>query len=136
MTLMMQDLMHVFELICVRSARRLLENTQQLPDTCVDNGRVSVYGASNVSAVEITVMGTVVCGVGEKEIIYDIGNLDSGGNFVPTVLSAYSQIIAVVAGPASCFQLAVASNQIEKTFSVIRSAIMVQVMDAGRNVRQ
>ncbi len=128
--------MHVFELICVRSARRLLENTQQLPDTCVDNGRVSLYGASNASAVEITVMGTVVCDVGEKEIIYDIGNLDSGGNFVPTVLSAYSQIIAVVAGPASCFQLAVASNQIEKTFSVIRSAIMVQVMDAGRNVRQ
>ena len=133
---MMQDLMHVFELICVRSARRLLENTQQLPDTCVDDGRVSLYGASNVSVGEITVMGTTVCGVGDTEVIYDIGKLDASGNFVPTVLSAYSQIIAVVAGPASCFQLAVASNQIEKTFSVIRSAIMVQVMDAGRNVRQ
>ncbi len=133
---LIQDLMCVFEFICVCSARRLLENIQQLPDTCVDDGRVSLYGASNLSAVEITVVGAAVCGVGDTEVIYDIGNLDSSGNFVPTVLSAYSQIIAVVAGPASFFQLAVASNQIEKTFSVIRSAIMVQVMDAGRNVRQ
>jgi len=132
----MQNPMCVFELICVRSSRRLLESAQQLPDTCVDDGRVSLYGASNLSVGEITVMGTTVCGVGDTEVIYDIGKLDASGNFVPTVLSAYSQIISVVAGPASCFQLAVASNEIEKTFSVIRSAIMVQVMDAGRNVRQ
>ena len=105
-----------------------------MPETCSD-GAVSLFGALIGTVGEITVNGTTVCGLGDTEVIYDIGNLDSMGNFVPAVLSAFSQMIAVIAGTSSCFQLALARNQTERTLSVILSTILVQVMDAGRNVR-
>jgi hypothetical protein len=44
-------------------------------------------------------------------------------------------VIILQAGSPSCFQLDVAVSQLEQTFSVIKSAIFVQVMDSGRNVR-
>jgi len=75
-----------------------------------------------------------VCGLGDNDVIYDIGSLDSSGNFIPAVLNAYSQIVTVEAGPASCFQLAVTNRVTEQTFSAVRSHMFVQVMDAGRNV--
>ena len=79
--------------------------------------------------------GSRVCGLGDNDVIYDIGSLDSNGNFIPAVLNAYSQIVTVEVGPASCFQLAVTNRVTEQTFSAVRSQMFVQVMDAGRNVR-
>jgi hypothetical protein len=81
------------------------------------------------------VAGSRVCGSGDNDVIYDIGSLDSNGNFIPAVLNAYSQIVTVEVGPASCFQLAVTNRVTEQTFSAVRSHMFVQVMDAGRNVR-
>ena len=95
---------------------------------------MSFYDASNASSGEITVTGNRVCGLGDNDVIYDIGSLDPNGNFIPAVLNAYSQIVTVQAGPPSCFQLAVSSSQLEQTLSAVRSSIFVQVMDAGRNV--
>ena len=119
----------VISVLC--SSRRLLEDATSCSGF---GGSVSFYEASNSSSGEITVAGSRVCGVGDSVVIYDIGSLDSSGNFVPSVLNAYSQIVSVQAGPASCFQLAVAGSQPEQTLSAVRSSIFVQVMDAGRNV--
>jgi len=125
----------LFQVKCVCSSRRLLEDVQQSSQECSGSGdMISFYDASNASSGEITVTGNKVCGLGDNDVIYDIGSLDSNGNFIPAVLNAYSQIVTVQAGPPSCFQLAVASSQLEQTLSAVRSSIFVQVMDAGRNV--
>ena len=124
-----------FQVTCVCSSRRLLEDVQQSSQECSGSGdMISFYDASNTSSGEITVTGNKVCGLGDNDVIYDIGSLDSNGNFIPAVLNAYSQIVTVQAGPPSCFQLAVAISQLEQTLSAVRSSIFVQVMDAGRNV--
>ena len=113
----------------------MLEDFQPTSQTCSGLFEsISFYEASNSSSGEITVTGSRVCGLGDNDVIYDIGSLDSDGNFVPAVLNAYSQTITVQAGPPSCFQLVVGKNQLEQTFSAVRSSIFVQLMDAGRNV--
>jgi len=123
------------QVTCVCSSRRLLEDVQQSSQACSGSGdMISFYDAKNASSGEITVTGSRVCGLGDNDVIYDIGSLDSNGNFIPAVLNAYTQIVTVQAGPPSCFQLAVASSQQEQTLSAVRSSIFVQVMDAGRNV--
>jgi hypothetical protein len=87
-------------------------------------------GSSTVSAG-----ANVVCSAGSNEIIYDIGTYDDHGVFLTNFASVYSMVIILQAGSPSCFQLDVAVSQLEQTFSVIKSAIFVQVMDSGRNVR-
>ena len=61
--------------------RRLLEAvaSEQSDLTCPGGG-VSYFGPS--SPGEITVNGSVVCGAGENELVYDIGALDINGNFI------------------------------------------------------
>ena len=119
--------------IMVYRSRRLLENIPGT-DTCSSGDVVSLHEASDASSGEITIAGKSVCGVGESEVIYDIGSLDSSGEFIPSVLSAHSQVVTVQAGPPSCFQFVIARSQPEKALYALRSTIYVQVMDAGRNV--
>jgi hypothetical protein len=107
---------------------------QDLSDACSLGDTVSLFSASNSSSGEITVAGSTVCGVGDNEVIYDIGSVDSNGNFVPSVLNAHSEVVSVQEGPPSCYQLVVGTSRLEKTLSVIRSSIFVQLMDSGRNV--
>jgi hypothetical protein len=107
---------------------------EEMADACSSGDGVFVYDASNSSSGEITVTGSTVCGVGDNEVVYDIGSINANGNFIPAVLNAYSQVVTVQAGQPSCFQLAITSSQTERTLSVIRSSIFVQLMDSGRNV--
>ncbi len=108
---------------------------QESSDACSLGDTVSLFSASNSSSGEITVAGSTVCGVGDNEVIYDIGFIDSNGDFIPSVLNAHSEVVTVQYGPPSCFQLVVAASQPEQTLSAIRSSIVVQLMDSGRNVR-
>jgi hypothetical protein len=87
-------------------------------------------GSSTVSAG-----ANVVCSAGSNEIVYDIGTYDDHGVFLNVFAGVYSMIITLQPGSPSCFQLDVAVSHLEKTFSVIKSSIFVQVMDSGRNVR-
>ena len=112
-------------------SRRLL---QESSDSCSSGDTESIFSASNSSSGEVTIAGSTICGVGENEVIYDIGFVDSNGNFIPSVLNAHSQVVTVQAGPPSCFQLVAATTRPEQTLSLIRSSIFVQLMDAGRNV--
>jgi hypothetical protein len=105
---------------------------EQLPERCSSGDGFSLHSAFNSS--EVTIQGNTVCSAGDSEVIYDIGHLDNNGNFIPDVLNAHSQVIMVQLGPPSCFQLATATNQPERTLSRIRSSIFVQLMDAGKNV--
>ena len=116
-------------LVC--RSRHLLEESSE---ACSSGDAVSLFSASNSSSGEITVAGSTVCGVGDNDVIYDIGTVDSNGNFIPSVLNAHSEVVTVQAGPPSCFQLVVATNRLEQTLSAIRSSIFVQLMDSGRNV--
>jgi len=112
-------------------SRHLLEESS---DACSSGDTVSLFSASNSSSGEVTVAGSTVCGVGDNEVIYDIGSVDSNGNFIPSVLNAHSEVVTVQAGPPSCFQLVVATSRLEQTLSAIRSSIFAQLMDSGRNV--
>ena len=112
-------------------SRHLLEESS---DACSSGDTTSLFSASNSSSGEVTVAGSTVCGVGDNEVIYDIGTVDSNGNFIPSVLNAHSEVVTVQAGPPSCFQLVVATSRLEQTLSAIRSSIFVQLMDSGRNV--
>lgn len=117
--------------LLVRRSRNLL---QELSDACSSGDTVSLFSASNSSSGEIAVAGNTVCGVGDNEVIFDIGSVDSNGNFVPSVLNAHSEVISVQEGPPSCYQLVVVTSRLEQTLSAIQSSIFVQLMDWGRNV--
>ena len=105
--------------------------TEQSDQTCPGGG-VSYFGPS--SPGEITVNGSVVCSAGENELVYDIGTLDTNGNFIASSLKVFSQIITVLSGAPSCFQMVMDRDRLEMTFSVIQSSLMLQLMDDGRNV--
>ena len=94
---------------------------------------MSFFGPS--SPGEIIVNGTVVCGAGDNEIVYDIGTLDANGIFIASELSVFSQIISVLPGAPSCFQILNDEDRVESTFHAIQSSLLLQVMDDGRNVR-
>jgi len=113
--------------------RRLLEAvvSEQSDLTCPGGG-VSYFGPS--SPGEITVNGSVVCGAGENELVYDIGALDINGNFIASSLNVFSQIINVLSGAPSCFQMLKDKDRQEMTFSAIQSSLILQLMDDGRNV--
>jgi hypothetical protein len=114
--------------------RRLLADmvTEQSDQTCPGGG-VSYFGPS--SPGEIFVNGSVVCGVGDNEVIYDIGTVDANGNFIASGLNVFSQIITVLSGAPTCFQMTNDQNRPESTFSAIQSSLLLQLMDDGRNVR-
>lgn len=117
----------------VRS-RNLLEALSPSSNSCNDAEEL-LFAASNSSTGEITVSGTSICGIGDHVAVYDIGSLDSNGDFSPSVLSVFSQLVTIVHGPPSCFQFVSTSNLLERTLAMIQSGIVVQLMDAGRNVR-
>ena len=113
--------------------RRLLEDASEQSDQTCPGGGVSFFGPS--SPGEIIVNGTVVCGAGDNEIVYDIGTLDATGFFIASELSVFSQIIRVLPGVPSCFQILNDEDRAESTFHAIQSSLLLQVMDDGRNVR-
>lgn len=105
--------------------------SEQSDLTCPGGG-VSYFGPS--SPGEITVNGSVVCGAGENELVYDIGALDMNGNFIASSLNVFSQTINVLSGAPSCFQMLKDKDRQEITFSAIQSSLILQLMDDGRNV--
>ena len=113
--------------------RRLLEDVSEQSDQTCPGGGVSFFGPS--SPGEITVNGTLVCGAGDNEVVYDIGTLDASGNFIASELSVFSQVIRVLPGAPSCFQIVNDYNRAELTFHAILSSLLLQIMDDGRNVR-
>ena len=121
------------ELTMLCRVRRLLEDVSEQSDQSCPGGGVSFFGPS--SPGEITVNGTVVCGAGDNEIVYDIGTLDANGIFIASELSVFSQIISVLPGAPSCFQFVNDEDRVESTFHAIQSSLLLQVMDDGRNVR-
>jgi len=114
--------------------RRLLQDvvSEQSDQTCPGGG-VSYFGPS--SPGEITVNGSVICGAGDNEVVYDIGTLDANGKFIASTLSAFSQIITVLSGAPCCFQIVKDQDRKELTFTAVQSSLILQLMDDGRNVR-
>lgn len=121
------------ELTMLCRVRRLLEDVSEQSDQSCPGGGVSFFGPS--SPGEITVNGTVVCEAGDNEIVYDIGTLDANGIFIASELSVFSQIISVLPGAPSCFQILNDEDRAESTFHAIQSSLLLQVMDDSRNVR-
>jgi hypothetical protein len=113
--------------------RRLLEDVSEQSDQTCPGGGVSFFGPS--SPGEITVNGTLVCGAGDNEVVYDIGTLDASGHFIVSELSVFSQVITVLPGAPSCFQIVSDYSRKELTFHAILSSLLLQIMDDGRNVR-
>jgi hypothetical protein len=118
-----------FSLTLICSARRLLSETTSCSNAA------TIFAPSSPTSGEITVTGTVVCGSGENEVLYDVGTLDANGNFVVTFLSAFSQTVTVSVGLPSAFQLLFVLAKPEQTLTAIRSQIFINALDSGGNVR-
>lgn len=110
------------------SARRLFSETTSCSEAA------TIFGTSPASG-EIIINGTRVCRSGENEVFYDVGTLDANGNFVATVLSAFSQIVTVSVGLPSAFQLVFLLAKSEQTLTETRSQIFIDALDSGGNVR-
>ncbi len=82
----------------------------------------------------IVLQNITVCAAGQNEVIYDIGNLDANGVFVPTSLAVFSVEMTVLTGPPVVFRLISRNASVQQTYSKISSAVGIALQDQGRNV--